>query len=283
VKYAISIGYRHIDCAAIYQNEDEVGRAIKASISDGTVEREELFIVSKLWNSHHHPDYVSDGLKESLKSLGLDYLDLYLMHSPMAFKENCGLEPKDENGHVIYSEVDYVDTWLAMENCVNEGLVHSIGVSNFNSHQIQRILNICKIRPVTNQVECHPYFNQKKLIDYCKQQQITITAYSPLGSGDRPWANISEPNLMENPTLKKMAQAYSKSVAQILIRYQLQRGLIVIPKSVSETRIKENMEIENFQLSECDMDTLDSMDCNLRYLHHLWVKDHVHFPFDIEF
>jgi len=284
VKDAIDVGYRHIDCAMIYQNEEEVGRSIKEKINDGTVKREDLFIVSKLWNSHHHPDYVEVGLRKTLECLGLDYLDLYLMHSPMAFKENAGLEPVDENGKLIYSDVDYVDTWKAMEACVQKGLARSIGVSNFNSQQLQRVLDVCSIKPVTNQVECHPYLNQKKLIDYCHQRGVIITAYSPLGSPDRPWAKAGEPILLQDPKIKEMTTRYpGKSVAQILIRYQVQRGLIVVPKSVSKSRMMENLSVDDFQLSSQDMDYLDSLDCGERYLHHHWVKDHPHFPFDIEF
>lgn len=283
VNEAIDIGYRHIDCAMVYQNENEVGSAIDFKVKNGVVKRDELYVVSKLWNSHHCPALVEAGLKETLTSLKLDYLDLYLMHSPMAFKENLGLNPTDENGKLIYTDVDYVDTWKAMEECVRSGLVRSIGVSNFNSKQLQRILDICTIKPVTNQVECHPYLNQRKLIDFCKAREIILTAYSPLGSPDRPFAKAGEPALLLDPKVLGVAQKHGKSAAQILIRYQIQRDVVVIPKSVSKSRLQENFDIEGFQLSQEDIEILDSLNCNERYLHHRWVEDHPHFPFAVEF
>jgi len=283
VKEAIDIGYRHIDCAMVYQNEKEVGAAIHDKISAKVVSREDLYVVSKLWNSHHLPSLVEAGLKETLADLKLDYLNLYLIHSPMAFKENLGLNPTDGDGKLMYSDVDFVDTWKAMEDCVRKGLVRSIGVSNFNSKQLQRILDICEIKPVTNQVECHPYLNQQKLIDFCRERDITITAYSPLGSPDRPFAKIGEPALLLDPKVISVADRLQKSAAQVLIRYQIQRGVVTIPKSVSKARLQENFDINSFQLSEDDMTILNSLNCNERYLHHHWVENHPHFPFAVEF
>ncbi|XP_046656768.1 aldo-keto reductase family 1 member B1-like [Daphnia pulicaria] len=283
VQDAITIGYRHIDCAMVYENEHEVGVALHNVITSGIVKREDLYIVSKLWNSHHRPDLVEAGLRESLKQLQLDYLDLYLIHSPMSFKENSGLNPVDENGKLIYSHVDYVETWRAMEACVQSGLTRSIGLSNFNSYQLQRICDICTIKPVTNQVECHPYLNQEKLLDYCAKRHIVLTAYSPLGSPDRPWAKPGDPSLLQDPAVLEIAKKHGKSPAQVLIRYQIERGVAVIPKSVSKVRIEENFSVGSFRLSEEDMVKLNSLDCNERYLHHEWVADHPYFPFAIEF
>lgn len=283
VQDAITIGYRHIDCAMIYENEHEVGVALRNVFASGIVERKDLYIVSKLWNSHHRPDLVEAGLRETLKKLDLDYLDLYLIHSPMAFKENSGLNPVDENGKLIFSSVDYVDTWKAMEACVQSGLTRSVGLSNFNSYQMQRVLDTSTIKPVTNQVECHPYLNQEKLLDYCTKRHIVLTAYSPLGSPDRPWAKPGDPSLMQDPAVLDIAKKHGKSPAQVLIRYQIQRGIAVIPKSVSKARIEENFSVSSFQLSDEDMTKLNSLDRNERYLHHEWVADHPYFPFAIEF
>nr|CAH7752802.1 unnamed protein product [Callosobruchus chinensis] len=189
VKDAIDLGYRHIDCAYVYGNEKEVGAALKAKLNDGTVKREDLWVTSKLWNAFHRPDLVEKALKESLKNLQLDYLDLYLIHWPVAYK--------------------YVDTWKALEECVRKGLTKSIGLSNFNSKQIERVLSIATIKPVMDQVECHPYLNQKKLIEFCRSKNIAVTGYSPL----------EDPQLLDDPKLKQLADKYKKTPAQILLRY----------------------------------------------------------------
>lgn len=283
VKDAIDIGYRHIDCALAYANESEVGSALKEKIDAGVIKREDVFVTSKLWNTFHRPDLVLQGLKKSLENLGLSYLDLYLIHWPMGYKEDGEMFPADENGKLLYSDVDYVDTWKEMEKAVEMGLTKSIGVSNFNPEQIDRVLKIAKIKPVTNQVECHPYLTQKKLIEYLQSKKMVLTAYSPLGSPDRPWAKPEDPQLMDDPKLKKLAEKYAKSVAQILIRYQIQRGNVVIPKSVTQARIKQNFEVFDFTLSDEDMAYIDSFDCKGRVLHLNWIKDHIHYPFKDEF
>ncbi|XP_049959626.1 aldo-keto reductase family 1 member B1-like [Schistocerca serialis cubense] len=282
VKHAFAVGYRHIDCAFIYQNEPEVGAAIKAKIADGTVKREDIYITSKLWNTCHRPDCVIPALKNTLKNLGLDYLDLYLIHWPMGYKEGDELFPK-KDGKMLYSDADYVDTWKEMEKAVKLGLTKSIGISNFTEEQTDRILAIAEIKPVTNQIECHPYLNQKKLIEYCKSKGIVITAYSPLGSPDRPWAKPTDPQLMDDPKLKKVASKYGKSTAQILLRYQVQRGNITIPKSVTKSRIEENFKIFDFELSADDMAYIDTFDCKGRFCHLNDVNDHKHYPFKDEF
>ncbi|KAK2712081.1 hypothetical protein QYM36_010939 [Artemia franciscana] len=270
VKNAIEVGYRHIDCAMVYENEKEVGAAIKAKIDDGTVKREDLFVVSKLWNTFHQVDLVIPTCKKTIEDLGVGYLDLYLIHWPMAYKENAGMFPADENGKTLYSSVDYVDAWKGMEELVKMGLVKSIGISNFNSEQVQRVLDVATIKPVNNQVECHPYLNQKKLIAFCKERGICVTAYSPLGSPDRPWAKPDDPKLMEDPKLVELAKKHGKSPAQVLLRYQVQRGVIAIPKSVHKERLAQNINIFDFNLSDEDVKLVDSFDCNGRVCHLNW-------------
>lgn len=182
----------------------------------------------------------------------------------MAYKEDGELFPADADGKTAYSDVDYLDTWKEMEKLVELGLAKSIGISNFNSKQVERVLAIAKIKPVTNQVECHPYLAQTKLSAFCASRDIVITAYSPLGSPNRPWAKPEDPQLMEDPKIVAIAKKYNKTSAQILIRYQIQRGHVVIPKSVTKSRIQSNFEVFDFELTEDDMKLITSFDCNGR-------------------
>merc|ERR1719348_1962548 len=228
-------------------------------------------------------------VKKTLNDLGLDYLDLYLIHWPHAFQRGDEKFPKTEAGDIIYDQsIHPTDTWLAMEKLVEKGLVKSIGVSNFNSEQIEDILKRGNIKPVTNQVECHPHLNQEKLINFCKERNITITAYSPLGSPDRPWAKPDDPKLLDDPKIKEIGEKYNKSPAQVLIRWQVQRGVIVIPKSVTPSRIDENAAVFDFTLTKEEMESVDSLDCNGRGLKpnmngKPMFDTHPHYPFGIEF
>lgn len=216
VKSAIDAGYRHIDCAHVYGNEKEVGEAIRAKIAEGFVKREDLWITSKLWNTFHSPEKVEPALKKTLSDLGLEYLDLYLIHWPMGFKEDGDLFPMNADGDkLLFSDVDYVDTWKGMEGVQKKGLTKSIGLSNFNSEQIDRVLKAATVKPVTNQVECHPYLNQKKLAAFCKERGIVLTAYSPLGSPDRPWAKPDDPQLLQDEGIIAIAKRLGKSPAQV--------------------------------------------------------------------
>jgi len=257
VEAALRAGYRHIDAAHVYGNEKEVGAGIRAS----GVPRADIFVTSKLWNTKHHPDDVEASCRTTLSDLGLDYLDLYLVHWPHAFQRGDNTFPKNDDGTVKYDETLHpTDTWLAMEKLVGAGLTKAIGVSNFNSEQIEDVLKKGSIKPATNQVECHPYLGQAKLLEFCRARDITLTAYSPLGSPDRPWAQPGEATLLEDPQLKEIAAKHGKSTAQVLIRWQIQRGVIVIPKSVTASRIKENGDVFDFKLSEEEMAQIGSFD-----------------------
>ncbi|XP_066248968.1 aldo-keto reductase family 1 member B1-like [Euwallacea similis] len=279
VKDAFDIGYRHIDCAHVYGNEPEIGEAIKGKIADGTVKREDIYITSKLWNTMHRPDLVEPALRKTLSDLGLKYLDLYLMHWPFALKEEDALFPVDASGKTVFSEVDYLDTWKALEEVVKKGLTKSIGISNFNKKQVDRLWENSTIKPVTNQIEVHPYLNQKKLIAHCQAKGITITAYSPLGSPDRPWAKPGDSQLLEDPKIQAIAKKYGKTPAQVVIKYGIQRKLIVIPKSVNKSRIQQNFDIWDFALSADDIGHLDSFDCNGRICPYTDAYDHKDHPF----
>jgi len=280
VKDAIDLGYRHIDCAHLYDNEHEVGAALKEKFMDGTVKREDIFITSKLWVTSLSKKAVLPALKVTLENLGLDYLDLYLIHWPTGFQEGGEHWPKDANGKVIYSDVDYVDTWAALEGCVKMGLVRSIGVSNFSRPQIERVLKAGTIAPANNQVECHPELPQNPMIEWCHSKGITVTAYSPLGSPQRPMAKPDDPVMMEHPIVLEIAKELSKSPAQVLIAFQLNRGVICVPKSVTKSRIQSNAEACDLKLKKEHMEKLAKMECNGRMIHLSWMSDHPHYPYN---
>jgi len=280
VKSAIKdSGYRHIDCAHVYQNEEEVGRALKELINEGVVKREDLWITSKLWNTFHSPSLVPGAFETTLKNLQLEYLDLYLIHWPMGYQEGGDLFPRGPDGAIVPSDVDPLDTWKAMIALKQTGKVKSIGVSNFNIKQLERLINETGVVPAVNQVELHPYLPQKELLEYCNQKNIYLTAYSPLGTPDRPWASDSEPVLMNEPAVAEIAKKHNKTVAQILIKFHLARGVSVIPKSVTPSRIQSNIEVFDFELTPEELKTLENLPTNHRYCNLRDQHKHPHFPF----
>jgi diketogulonate reductase-like aldo/keto reductase len=275
VEAAILAGYRHIDCAAAYDNEKEVGKALKKVIGVA-VKREELFITSKLWNTDHAN--VREAFSKSLKDLELSYLDLYLIHWPMAYD-------MDENGMDVVGKTPIKEVWQEMEKLVDEGLVKHIGLSNFNSAQITEILDFARIKPSLIQVECHPYLTQVKLSEFAKSKGLVFQAFAPLGSPDRPnyLKAENEPEVLKNPVVLQIAQKHQKSPAQVLLRFQIERGHVVLVKSLNPSNMKENLEVLNFTLDKGDMEQLIGLNKGFRYYPMINEADHPRFPFKAEF
>lgn len=235
VKAAIRAGYRSIDTASAYRNEEGVGQGVREALQENGLRREDLFITSKVWNSDQGYETTLKSFDDSLKRSGLDYLDLFLVHWPVKGK--------------------YKDTWRALEKVYAEGKVRAIGVSNFQIHHLEDLLSEAKIVPAVNQVEFHPYLTQKDLLRYCREKGIQLEAWSPLGQG----------NLLEHEILQGIAAKYGKTVAQVILRWDLQLGVVTIPKSVREARIIENADVFDFQLSAEDIQAIDELNRNQRF------------------
>lgn len=268
VKAALKTGYRHIDCAAVYGNEQEVGEALSRSFQDNTCNREEVWITSKLWNTEHRKEDVIPALKETLNDLQLDYLDLYLIHWPVAFRPGLEGFPESDDEFLSLNEVPLIETWDAMLEAKNRGLIKHAGVSNFSIKKLNDLKSDTDFLPEMNQVELHPYLQQDDLLEYCRENNILVTSYSPLGSGDRPDAMkaADEPSLLENDVINKIADKHDATPAQILIKWAVERDTAVIPKSTNPGRIKENLDSAKIRLDEEDLSEIKSLDQHYRYL-----------------
>lgn len=275
IKYAFGeAGYEHLDCAAIYKNQKEIGEALKNVFGGGVRKREEVFITSKLWNTDHPKEAVAPACEATLKDLDLDYLDLYLIHWGVAIPPYEGApnnpagrwtEQLDENGYLVTEKVPIRETWEAMEGLVERGLVKAIGVANFTAPMLNDLLSYAKIAPAVNQVELHPYLQQAELVEFCAYNGIAVTAYSPLGSPGN-YRDKGFPVLTDDETVRAIAQAHGKSPAQVLLRWGVQRGTIAIPKSVNPERIRENIDIYDFALTGAQMEAIAALDRDLRFV-----------------
>lgn len=230
IHMALEAGYRSIDTAAIYENEAGVGKAIR----DSKIPRDEIFVTTKVWNTEQGYESTLQAFDASLQKLGLDYIDLYLVHWPVPGK--------------------YKETWRALETLYKKGLVRSIGVSNFHIHHLEDLLSVCEVKPMLNQIEMHPYLIQKELRQYCEQNGIYVEAWRPLMRGN-----------LEVPLLQEMAERYQKTPAQIVLRWDLQHNVLVIPKSVKKERIIENAGLFEFELTDADMALLDGLNRDQRF------------------
>ena len=267
VKDAINAGYRHIDTAAVYQNETEIGQALQEIFSEGQLKREDLFITSKLWNDAHAAEDVLPALQESLNKLQLDYLDLYLIHWPVAFQKGIGFPSKPDEYRSL-DEVPLLTTWKKMEEAYDQGLARHIGVSNFSQKKLEDLNANARIIPEVNQVELHPLLQQNSLKDYCDKNNIILTAYSPLGSGDRPdtMKADNEPNLFDIPAIKEIGHKHGVSPAQVLIGWHAQRGSSAIPKSTNPAHMKSNLDAGEIELDESDMSVIANLDRHFRFI-----------------
>lgn len=264
---ALHTGYRHIDTATNYGNEEQIGEALAEVFAEGEIFREDVFITSKLWNDSHGEGQVRPALEESLKKLGLDYLDLYLIHWPVAFRH--GVEfPKKPEDYLPLSEVPLIDTWEQMEQVKKDGLTRHIGVSNFSVKKLKDLISKAETKPEMNQVELHPLLRQDALLDYCKKENIHVTAYSPLGSGDRSSAMkaAQEPNLMDIEILKEIAKEHNALVPQVLIAWHTHRGCAAIPKSTTKEHIISNFQAADVNLTDADMKKISKLDHHFRFI-----------------
>nr|WP_282180372.1 aldo/keto reductase [Maribacter stanieri] len=259
---AIKMGYRHIDCAAAYGNEKEVGNAIAEAIKQGLIMRNDLWVTSKLWNASHGEENVVPALHQTLEDLQLDYLDLYLIHWPVALKKGTEM-PEKASDFIPLSEVPLFNTWKEMEAALEQGLAKHIGVSNFNENQLKEIIASAVHQPEMNQVEMHPFLQQEVLQSFCVQNDILLTAYAPLGSLVDDNSTL---RLLENDTIKNIAKARHMSPAQVALAYTIQRGIAVIPKSINEARLLQNLETLNHTLTEEDMALLKDLDKGHRFI-----------------
>ncbi len=237
VKTAVEVGFRHLDAAERYRNEADVGVALKELFADGTVRREDLFVTTKLWNNNHRPERVKPALQASLDRLGLDAVDLYLVHTPFAFRPGDDQDPRDPDGAVVYDDgVTLGETWTAMETLVDEGLSGAIGLSDIDAGGAREIVDTARITPAVVEVESHPYHPQWELHELCEAHGIILLAFASLG-------HALQPRLLDDPLIVSLAERFQKTPAQVLLAWGIQRGTAVLTGSVTPSRIKENFDI----------------------------------------
>jgi len=245
---ALEVGFRQFDCAERYRNEEAVGEALQGALREGKIRREDLFIATKIWNNNHRPERVRPAFEASLKRLGLEYLDLYLIHTPFAFQAGDEQDPRDENGNVLYDrEVSLFETWEAMEGLVDGGRCRAIGLSDIGLNELKSIHESARIKPAVIQVEAHPYLPETELLEYCKEQGIVLLAFAALGHGMKP-------GLLQDPVITGIAAREGKTPAQVLLAWAVQRGTALLTTPKTEAHAKESLDI-----SPLPQDALDEI------------------------
>lgn len=276
VEEAARCGYRHFDCACDYGNEAEVGTGLKKLLGDKICRRDELWVTSKLWNTYHAAEHVRPACERSLRDLGLDYLDLYLIHFPIAleyvpfekrYPPAWFYDPDASQPGMKPARVPISETWQGMEELVQAGLVRNIGVCNFNIGLLRDMLSYAKIRPAVLQVEMHPYLTQEKLARFCRSEKIAVTAFSPLGAASYFSIGMATEgeSVLNQPVIREAAACHGKTPAQVVLRWGVQRGTAVIPKTSRPERLRENLAIFDFELSASEMDAISALDRNRRF------------------
>ncbi|MBD3674931.1 MAG: aldo/keto reductase [Planctomycetaceae bacterium] len=276
IQEAIKAGYRHFDNACDYGNEAKVGEGLQAALDAGLCQREDLWLTSKLWNTFHEPDKVKEACLKSLQDLKTDYLDLYLIHFPIALKyvpietrypPGWFFDPEASDPKMHPIKVPIRETWEAMQELVQEGLVKNIGVCNFNVSLIRDLLSYAEIPPAVLQVELHPHLTQQKLLRFCREEGIAVTGFSPFGASSYVPIGMAEASesLLKDPTIQAIAEEIDRSPAQVLLRWGVQRGTAVIPKTSKVERLAENLSLFDFELSDSQMKSIDDLNRDRRY------------------
>jgi alcohol dehydrogenase (NADP+) len=245
---ALATGFRHFDCAERYRNEREVGEALQEGLAAGGIAREDIFVTTKLWNTNHRPERVEPAFNASLDRLRVDYLDLYLIHTPFAFQPGEDQDPRDQSGRILYDNgVTLLDTWRAMESLVDHGRCRAIGLSDIGLNELLPIYEAARIKPAAVQVESHPYLPETELLEFCTEKGIVFLAFAPLGHGMKPGP-------LEDPVVSAIAQRLGKTPAQVLLAWAVQRGTAVLTTPKTAARAKEN-----FNISALPQDALDQI------------------------
>lgn len=273
---ALAMGYRHLDCACDYGNEPEVGEGLASAIKEGIVTRDDVWVTSKLWNTYHRPEHVRLAVERTLQDLQIEQLDLYHVHFPIClefvpfehrYPPEWFFDPDAPSPSMKTVEVPIRETWAAMEELVDAGLVKRIGVCNFGTSLLRDLLSQCRIRPSVLQVELHPYLRQRNLVRYATSESIAVTAFSPLGAKSYQSIGMAGPDesVLDDTIVASIAQRHGKTTAQIVLRWGVQRGAAVIPKSEQSNHLKENLELFDFELSTGEMTAIDDLDQHRRF------------------